>query len=112
MNCDDFGSASRTFRVSAVAVDIFGNKSETPTVLDALNPAPSMAGYTPTTDPMFTGMSIYWKTFTVQDPDFERYEVRVESSPTVITPAPSSIATVAGFASASSDGFFLCRSSR
>jgi predicted phage tail protein len=106
MNSDDFGAASRSFRVSVVAVDIFGNKSETPAILDATNPAPSMAGYTPSTDAMFTGMSIYWKTFTVQDPDFERYEVRVEASDHVITPTPSSIATVAGFVSAPADGYF------
>lgn len=106
MNCDDFGAPSRTFRVSVVAVDIFGNKSETPTVLDATNPAPTMAGYTPSTEAMFTGMSISWSTFTVQDPDLERYEVRVEASDHVITPTPASIATVAGYASASADGFF------
>jgi predicted phage tail protein len=111
-NKEDFGGTpSRTIKFEVKAMDRFDNMSTTAAIATVSNPAPTMAGYTPTTDPMFTGMSVSWKTFTVTDPDLERFEVRIQESSTVFSPAPTALPHLGGtvvtaYQQAGADGYF------
>lgn len=111
-NKEDFGGTpSRTIKFEVKAMDRFDNLSTTAAIATVSNPAPTMAGYTPTTDPQFTGMSVSWKTFTVTDPDLARFEIRIQESATVFSPAPTTLPHLGGtvvtaYQQAGADGYF------
>jgi predicted phage tail protein len=111
-NKEDFGGTpSRTIKFEVKAMDRFDNLSTTAAIATISNPAPTMAGYSPTTDPQFTGMSVSWKTFTVTDPDLSRFEIRIQESSNIFSPAPTELPHLSGtivtaYQQAGADGYF------
>jgi len=80
MNVLDNGTPIREIKFKVWARDIFLQLSNDPAIITVENPAPTMAGTTPTVDDIFTGLKIDWSAITVADNDMSKYRVYLDES--------------------------------
>ncbi len=86
------GGASRSFEISVYQKGNLGQLSSNPAVLAVSNPAPSMAGYTPTVTDNFKGIAIDWTNWSTTDNDFKSFKIYIdETAATTLVQEVSSV---------------------
>ena len=95
---DHGGTAQRSFIIEVKARDIYEEESVHTTSITASNPAPSMSGYSPSVEGIYSGIVIDWSSLALTDRDLKQYKILVD---TVNPPVE-----IAGWASAGDQSFF------
>jgi len=74
------GGPDRSFTIRVYQKGNLGQLSTTPAALTVSNPAPSMAGFTPTVNGSFKGVKIDWSAWSTSDADVRSFKVYLDNN--------------------------------